>query len=80
MLYSVAHLDAAVKRRYARASEEIMGKDAMLAVRLPAETKAALDRMAKDDFRTLSSLIEKILTEAVRKGGYLSEPPKEPKK
>lgn len=51
-----------------------MIKAATIAVRLPVETKDALERMAQDDFRTLSSLIEKILTEAAREKGYLSGP------
>jgi hypothetical protein len=50
-----------------------MNKSASIAVRLPAETKDALEKMAQDDFRTLSSLIEKLLTEAAREKGYLSE-------
>jgi hypothetical protein len=48
-----------------------MTKAATIAVRLPAETKSALEKMAQDDFRTLSSLIEKLLTEAAREEGYL---------
>ena len=50
-----------------------MIKAATIAVRLPTETKQALERMAQDDFRTLSSLIEKLLTEAAREKGYLRE-------
>jgi len=48
-------------------------KEAMIAVRLPAETKTGLEQMAREDFRTLSSLIEKILTEAARAKGYLKK-------
>jgi hypothetical protein len=48
-----------------------MIKRATIAVRLPVETRSALEQMAKDDFRTLSSLIEKLLTQAAKKSGYL---------
>lgn len=36
-----------------------------------AETKAALEQAASDDMRSVSSLIEKILTEWLREKGYL---------
>lgn len=39
------------------------GKTAPVSVRLPPEVKAALERAAKADTRSLSSLIEKILTD-----------------
>lgn len=51
-----------------------MTKAATIAVRLPAETRSALEKMAQDDLRTLSSMIEKLLTEAAREKGYLREP------
>lgn len=38
-------------------------KTAPVSVRLPPEIKAALERAAKADTRSLSSLIEKILTD-----------------
>jgi len=42
-----------------------------LGVRVQPETKAALDKAAKDDLRSVSSLIEKILVEWLRERGYL---------
>ena len=53
-----------------------MAKTPSLGVRVQPETKTALDKAAKDDMRSVSSLIEKILTEWLRERGYL---PKEPK-
>jgi hypothetical protein len=40
-------------------------------VRLPPEVKSAAEKAAKDDLRSLSSFIEKLLTEHLRKKGYL---------
>ena len=40
-------------------------------VRLPPEVKEAAERAAKDDVRSLSSLIEKLLTEHLKAKGYL---------
>lgn len=68
MYDDVARLDDAVKRCYTFLVEK---KSAILAVRILPETKAALEQMAKDDYRTLSSLIEKLLTEAAKAKGYL---------
>jgi hypothetical protein len=51
-----------------------MGKTPSLGIRLQPETKAALERAAKDDFRSVSSLVEKILVEWLRAKGYLKEP------
>jgi hypothetical protein len=42
-----------------------------VSVRLPAEVKAAAEKAAKDDVRSLSSLIEKVLVEHLREKGYL---------
>jgi hypothetical protein len=36
-----------------------------------AETKKAAEKAAKDDFRTVSSLVEKLLVEYLREKGYL---------
>jgi hypothetical protein len=38
----------------------------------PLEVKAAAEKAAKDDVRSLSSLVENILTEWLRDEGYLS--------
>ena len=45
-------------------------KAVQIGVRISAELKEAAEKAAKDDFRTLSSLIEKILVEHLRKIGY----------
>jgi hypothetical protein len=49
-----------------------MAKTPSLGVRVQTETKAALEKAAKDDLRSVSSLIEKILVEWLRTKGYLS--------
>ncbi|MFG1414059.1 ribbon-helix-helix protein, CopG family [Xanthobacter sp. VTT E-85241] len=48
-----------------------MGKTPSLGVRVQPETKAALEKAAKEDVRSVSSLIEKILTDWLRERGYL---------
>lgn len=48
-----------------------MPKTPSLGVRVQPETKAALEAAAKDDMRSVSSLIEKILVEWLRLKGYL---------
>jgi hypothetical protein len=50
-----------------------MGKTPSLGVRVRPETKAALEKAASDDLRSVSSLIEKILIEWLRKKGYLKQ-------
>jgi hypothetical protein len=42
-----------------------------LGVRLDPEVKEALERAAKDDRRSLSSLIDKILSDWLRERSYL---------
>ena len=46
-------------------------KSAPVSVRLPPEVKLAAEKAAKDDTRSLSSLIEKVLTEHLKAEGYL---------
>jgi hypothetical protein len=41
--------------------------------RLPAEVKAATEKAAAEDHRSVSSLIEKVLTDWLRKNGYLKK-------
>ena len=56
-----------------------MVKTPSLGVRLQPETKAALDRAAADDDRSVSSMVERILREWLRANGYLEklgEPPR----
>ena len=42
-----------------------------VSVRLPPAVKAAAEKAAKEDTRSLSSLIEKVLTEHLKAKGYL---------
>lgn len=44
---------------------------AQVGLRLPPEVKAAAERAAADDHRTLTSLIEKLLADYLRQRGYL---------
>jgi hypothetical protein len=48
-----------------------MGKSPSLGVRVQPDTKAALEKAAKEDLRSVSSLIEKILVEWLREKGFL---------
>ena len=48
-----------------------MGKTPSLGVRLHPETKAALEKAAKADMRSVSSMVEKILTEWLREHRFL---------
>lgn len=48
-----------------------MAKTPSLGIRVQPETKAALEQAAKDDLRSVSSLVEKILVEWLRAKGYL---------
>jgi hypothetical protein len=50
-----------------------MVKTPSLGVRVEPETKAALERAAADDDRTISSLVERILKEWLRDKGYLKK-------
>ena len=48
-----------------------MVKALIFAIRIDGETKAALERAAKDDMRPASSLALKILTDWLRARSYL---------
>ncbi|MET4701927.1 hypothetical protein ABIE65_004976 [Constrictibacter sp. MBR-5] len=48
-----------------------MARTAPTSMRLDPEVKAALERAAKDDMRSVSSLVEKILVEWLRANGHL---------
>lgn len=49
-----------------------MAKNALpVSFRLSPEVKAAAERAAEDDHRSLSSLVEKLLIEFLKKKGYL---------
>ena len=47
-------------------------RSSQILVRIQPSLKAAAERAAKDDTRSLSSLIEKLLTDHLRAKGYLS--------
>lgn len=49
-----------------------MAKTTPLGVRLDPEVRDALARAAKDDARSISSLISKIVAEWLRERGYLN--------
>ena len=51
----------------------IAPKSLPVSLRLSQEVKAAAEKAAKDDTRSLSSFIEKLVTENLRKKGYLKE-------
>jgi predicted transcriptional regulator len=46
----------------------------VISVRLDDEIKAAAEKAAEADARTLSSLIQKALTEYLRRNGFLRSP------
>jgi hypothetical protein len=56
-----------------------MAKTPSLGIRVQPETKAALEKAAQADMRSVSSLIEKILVRWLRSEGYLpTEQPNAP--
>lgn len=46
-------------------------KSLPVSLRLPPEVKAAAEKAAKDDTRSMSSFMEKLLTEHLKAKGYL---------
>jgi hypothetical protein len=46
-------------------------RNAQIVIRIQPKLKAAAIKAAKDDVRSLSSLIEKLLTEHLKAKGYL---------
>lgn len=48
-------------------------KTAQVNLRIDPELKAMADQAAADDQRSLTSLIEKLLTDFLKKNGYLDE-------
>jgi hypothetical protein len=48
-------------------------KTAVVQLRLQPSLKKAAEKAAADDSRSLTSLIEKLLTDHLRKKGYLSK-------
>ncbi|WP_425280305.1 toxin-antitoxin system HicB family antitoxin [Roseivivax halodurans] len=49
-------------------------KTAQINLRISPSLKEAADRAAASDQRSLTSLIEKLLTDHLRKSGFLDEP------
>jgi hypothetical protein len=50
-----------------------MAKTSAISVRVPDEVKAAAEKAAADDSRSVASLVEKLLTDHLRKQGYLKK-------
>jgi hypothetical protein len=50
-----------------------MQKSLPVSFRLPPDTKAALEKAARDDARSTSSLMEKLVTDWLKQNGYLSK-------
>jgi hypothetical protein len=48
-------------------------KTSPVSFRLPKEKKAALEKAAKEDTRSVSSMIEKIITDWLKDHGYLKK-------
>ncbi len=48
-----------------------MQKSVPISFRLPPDTKAALEQAAKEDTRSVSSLLEKVITDFLKDKGYL---------
>lgn len=46
-------------------------KSLPMSFRLPPETKAAAEKAAAADSRSVASLVEKLLTDFLKKNGYL---------
>jgi hypothetical protein len=51
-----------------------MTKTSALAFRIETEMKAAIEKAALDDARSVSSMVEKILGQWLRDHGYLEKP------
>ncbi len=51
-------------------------RNAPLAFRITPELKAALERAAEEDARSVSSLVIKVLTEWAKANGHLEKPKK----
>ncbi|TWB62942.1 ribbon-helix-helix domain-containing protein [Bradyrhizobium sacchari] len=51
-----------------------MAKTAAISVRVPDDVKAAVEKAAEADSRSVASLVEKILVDYLKKNGYLKGP------
>lgn len=50
-----------------------MAKDKALGLRIEEKLKDAMERAAKDDHRSLASLIEKVMSDWLKEKGYLKD-------
>lgn len=50
-----------------------MTKTSAISVRVPDNVKAAAEKAAAADSRSVASLVEKVLTEFLKKNGYLGK-------
>lgn len=50
-----------------------MAKTSAISVRVPDDVKAAAEKAAADDDRSLASYVERLLTHHLREKGYLKE-------
>jgi len=57
----------------------IQRRSAQFNMRIDPELKEAAENAAADDRRSLSSLVEKLLTDYCREHGYFKDAPKKPK-
>ncbi|PVA08469.1 hypothetical protein DC366_19090 [Pelagivirga sediminicola] len=51
----------------------MMNKSVPISFRLPADTKQALEKAAKDDSRSVSSLLDKLVSDWLKEQGYLAK-------
>jgi hypothetical protein len=54
-----------------------LARTAAIGIRVEPEVKAAAEKAAADDRRTVASLVEKILVEHLEQHGYLKRPKKQ---
>lgn len=50
-----------------------MRKTSAISVRVPDHVKAAAEKAASDDSRSVASLVEKLLTDYLKKNSYLQK-------
>lgn len=50
-----------------------MNKSVPISFRLSAETKQALEKAAKDDSRSVSSMLDKLVSDWLKEQGYLTK-------
>lgn len=48
-----------------------VAKEGWLSVRVPMATKKAIEKVAKDEHRSVASQVEKIITDWLRENGHL---------